>query len=110
MPPVDMIFVKDATGTQREVRTLPAVQNVSGSVAVTNWPASSSVSGAFLTDAQLRATPVDVLGSVTVTNWPAAQAVTGVFWPAVQPVSGPLTDSQLRATPVPVSGTFWQAT
>lgn len=53
-------------------------QPVSGTVAVSNFPATQPVSGP-LTDTQLRATPV--------------------------PVSGPLTDTQLRATPVPVSGT-----
>lgn len=48
------------------------------------FPVTQSVSGPFLTDAELRGTPV--------------------------PVSGPLTDAQLRAASVPVSGTFFQAT
>lgn len=61
----------------------PATQAVSGSVSVSNFPATQAVTGP-LTDAQLRAAAV--------------------------PVSGPLTDAQLRATAVPVSGTFWQAT
>lgn len=83
---------------------------MSGTVAVSNFPASQPVtdaaaeaslssidgktpvlvSGAVpvtgpLTDTQLRATPVPISGTVTAT--------------------GPLTDTQLRATPVPVSGT-----
>lgn len=33
------------------------------------------------------------------------QPVSGTFWPATQPVSGPLTDTQLRASAVPVSAT-----
>lgn len=52
-------------------------QPVSGTVAVSNFPATQPVSGP-LTDTQLRALAV--------------------------PVSGPLTDAQLRATPVPISG------
>ena len=31
--------------------------------------------------------------------------VSGTFYPATQPVSGPLTDTELRATAVPISGT-----
>lgn len=70
-----------------------ATQPVSGSVSVSNFPATQAVSGTVtantglsqpLTDTQLRATAV--------------------------PVSGPLTDTELRASAVPVSGTFWQAT
>lgn len=81
-----------------------ATQPVSGTVAVSNFPATQAVSGTFfqatqpvsiagtvavsgpLTDTQLRATPVPVSGTVAVSN------------PG-------LTDTQLRATPVPVSGT-----
>lgn len=47
-----------------------------------------------LTDAELRATPVDVLGPLTDTELRATPV----------PVSGPLTDTQLRATPVDVLG------
>lgn len=50
--------------------------------------------GGGLTDAQLRASPVPVSGTVAVSN-PTAQG---------------LTDTQLRASPVPVSGTFYPAT
>lgn len=57
---------------------------ISGSVSVSNFPASQPVTGAFLTDAQLRATPVPISGTVA---------------------TGGLTDAQLRATAVPISGT-----
>lgn len=58
-------------------------QPVSGSVSVSG---SVTVANPGLTDAELRATDVDVIVTNTV------------------PVSGPLTDAQLRATPVPISG------
>ncbi len=52
-----------------------------------------NVSGPFLTDAELRATPVPVSGPLT----DAELRATAV------PVSGPLTDAELRASAVPVS-------
>jgi hypothetical protein len=75
-----------------------------------------------LTDAELRAAPVEVTGTVDVgtphviVDSAPTTAVTGPLTDAqlrATPVpvsgtvtaSGPLTDSQLRATPVPVSGT-----
>jgi hypothetical protein len=89
------------------VSNLPATQPVSGSVSVANFPATQPVSGP-LTDAQIRATPVPVSGSVSISNLPATQPVSGSVsvanFPATQPVSGPLTDTQLRAVAVPVSG------
>lgn len=89
---------------------------VSGSVSISNFPAVQPVSGTVavsnptpqgLTDSQLRATPVPVSGTVTVSN-PTAQGLTDSQLRATPvPVStGGLTDSQLRATPVPVSGTI----
>jgi septal ring factor EnvC (AmiA/AmiB activator) len=51
------------------------------------------VSGPFLTDAELRATPVPVSGPLTDTELRATAV----------PVSGPLTDTELRASAVPVS-------
>ena len=81
-----------------------ATQPVSGTVAVSNFPATQPISGA-----------VSVSGSVAVTGafFQATQPVsiatmpttpvTGTFWQATQPVSGPLTDTQLRASAVPVS-------
>lgn len=63
--------------TDAELRAIAVPVSVSGSVAVSNFPATQPISG-----------------SVSVSNFPATQ-----------PVSGPLTDAQLRATPVPISGT-----
>jgi hypothetical protein len=62
---------------------------VSGSVSVSNFPASQAVTGP-LTDAQLRATAVPVSGPLTDTQLRASAV----------PVSGPLTDAELRATPL----------
>ena len=57
-----------------------------GSVAVTNFPATQPVSGAFFQTTQpVSLTSTTITGSVATT--------------------GPLTDTQLRTTPVPVSGT-----
>lgn len=111
----------DPAGTEQGLvtRNIPSgTQAVSGTVAVSNLPATQPVSGP-LTDSELRATPVPVSGTVGVNNFPATQPVSGSVsvnnFPATQPisgtvavsgtvpVSGPLTDSQLRATPVPVS-------
>ena len=88
-------------------------QPVSG----TFWQATQPVSGTVtantglsqpLTDAQLRATAIQIQGTVSGTAVP----VSGTFFQATQPVSiaasvavtGPLTDAQLRAADVPVSG------
>jgi hypothetical protein len=91
------------------VSNLPATQPISGSVSVSNFPATQPVSGTFWQATQ------PVSGSVSVSNFPATQAVslatapttpvTGTFWQATQPVSGTFW----QATQ-PVSGTFWQAT
>jgi hypothetical protein len=54
---------------------------VSGSVSVSNFPATQPVSG-----------------SVSVSNFPATQAVTGTFWQAVQPVSGSVSVSNFPST------------
>lgn len=63
-------------------RTKPAdTQIISGSVSVSNFPATQPVTGTFWQATQ----PVSIAGSV--------------------PVTGPLTDAQLRATPVPVTST-----
>lgn len=96
-----LVTVAHATFTdQSNPRT---TAGTSGTVSVSNFPATQPISGA-----------------VSVSNFPATQPVSGTFWQATQPVSGtvtantgltqPLTDVQLRASPVPVSGTFWQAT
>ena len=59
---------------------------VSGTVAVSNFPATQPVSG-----------------TVSVGNFPATQEVTGTFWQATQPVSGSVSVSNFPATQ-PVSG------
>jgi hypothetical protein len=110
--------------------TLP----VSGTVAVSNFPATQPVSAASLplpagastaaNQATANAALDDILaalsatlavgGTVSISNLPATQPVSGTVavsnFPGTQPVSGPLTDDELRAAAVPVSGTFWQAT
>lgn len=74
------------------VSNFPATQLVSGTVNVGNFPGPDE-SG--LTDVQLRAAAVPVSGPLTDTQLRA----TGV------PVTGPLTDAQLRALAVAISGT-----
>lgn len=65
----------------------PASQAVSGSVSVSNLPATQPVSGSFLTDAQLRATPVPVTlarltadqGIPAATAWPVKDGTADLF-------------------------------
>lgn len=81
---------------------------VSGSVSVTNFPATQDVTGP-LTDDQLRAAPVPISGIVEITNdTGAAIPVSGTVdvgnFPITQAVTGPLTNLQLRAFPVEVDG------
>jgi hypothetical protein len=103
---------------------------ISGSVSVSNFPATQPVSGTFwqatqpVSSAQLPAAldgsgflKVHEQGTVPVTGtfWQATQPVsiasmpstpvTGTFWQTTQPVSG-----AFYQTTQPVSGTFWQAT
>jgi hypothetical protein len=103
------------------VSNLPATQPVSGSVSVSNLPATQPISGSVAVSNFPATQPVS--GSVGVNNWPANQPVTGTFWPATQPVSGTVAVSNFPATqPVsgavsvsnfpaaqPVTGTFWPA-
>lgn len=101
-----------------------ATQPVSGSVSVSNFPATQPVSGTFWQATQpvsLATNTPDVtdrsarlLGHVTVDSAPTT-AVTGTFWQATQPVSGtfwqatqPVSIASMPSTPV--TGTFWQAT
>jgi hypothetical protein len=91
-------------------------------------PVTGVVTGSFLTDAQLRATPVPVsiegtvtiegdviVTDVSINNFPATYPVTGAVevsnfpasfavsnFPSNQPVTGPLTDAELRAAPVEI--------
>lgn len=124
--------IDDGTGVKTQVVML----NKGTVGAESFW--DGTVTGAFLTDAQIRATalpvsgtffqatqPVSIAASVGVTG-PLTDAqlravavpVSGTFFQGTQPVSiaasvavtGPLTDVQLRATAVPVSGTFFQGT
>lgn len=68
--------------------------------------AGGGAGGGGLTDAELRASPVDVL----VTNFPATQPVSGtVSISGSVAVTGPLTDAELRAAPVPVLGPLTDA-
>lgn len=95
------------TDTQLRATAVP----VSGSVAVSNFPASQQVTGTFWQATQPVSGTVGVSGTVTVdgsgvtqpvsdgggsltvdgsvavSNFPASQAVTGTFWQATQPVS-----------------------
>jgi hypothetical protein len=90
------------------VSNFPATQPISGSVSVSNFPATQPVSG-----------------SVSVSNFPATQPVSiastvpvsGTFFQETQPVSGSVSVSNFPATQpvsiastVPVSGTFFQET
>jgi hypothetical protein len=80
------------------VSNLPATQPVSGTVAVSNLPATQPVSIAAPVDTSDRA--ARLLGHVQVDN---TVPVTGAFFPATQPVSGTVAVSNLPATQ-PVSG------
>jgi hypothetical protein len=69
--------------------TPSGTQTVSGSVSVSNFPATQAVS----------ATDLDIRNLVFATDRVDISGSSNVA------VTGPLTDAQLRATPVPVSGT-----
>lgn len=75
------------------VSNFPATQPISGAVSVSNFPATQPVSGS-----------VSVSGTVT-----ANQGTAGTAWPVDAssvpvPVTGPLTNTQLRAAAVNVDG------
>ena len=91
-----------------------AIQPVSGTVSVSNFPVTQPVSGTVIVD-QGTSPWVVSLASTTITG---SVSVTGTFWQAIQPVSGTISfttpqhvivDSATLGT-VAVSGTFWQAT
>ena len=73
------------------VSNLPATQPVSGSVAVSNLPATQAVSGTVAISNLPATQPVS--GTVSVGNFPASQPVSGTFWPPTQPVSGAVSVS-----------------
>ena len=98
LTPLTSVTVTQAIGTNLHTVIDSGSVNaaVTGTVSVSNFPASQAVSGTVtvanpgLTDTQLRATALPVsLASTTVTGSVA--------------VTGPLTDTQLRAVAVPVS-------
>jgi len=86
----------------------PVAVTVSGTVAVSNFPATQpvSIAGTVLTDGSAHTQPVS--GTVAVSNFPATQPVSGTVavsnFPATQPVSGSVAVSNFPATQ-PVSGT-----
>ena len=86
-------------------------QPVSGTVAVSNLPATQPVSGTFYPVTQPISIAADVpvtgtffqttqpvSGSVDINNYPASQTVDGVFFQATQPISGTVAISNYPAT------------
>lgn len=69
----------DVTGTV-SVSNFPATQPVSGTVAVSNFPATQPVSGTVTVNGTVNAT---CSGTVAVSNFPATQPVSGTVTPAV---------------------------
>jgi len=82
--PLSVTFTESTIGVTQS--TSPWV--VSGTVAVSNFPASQAVTGTF---------------------WQATQPVSGTFWQTTQPVSGTVAVSNFPSSQ-PVTGTFWQTT
>lgn len=83
----------------------PVLVTVSGTVAVSNFPASQPVTGP-LTNAELRAADVPVSQGAGGTAWAVVQAT--VPWVVDAsgfpiPVTGPLTDAELRASDLAIS-------
>ena len=115
MPIQGTVSIGTDSTVSLSANTLSALENitVSGSVSVSNFPASQAVTGTFWQATQ----PVSI---ATMPTTP----VTGTFWQATQPVSiatmptTPVTIATMPTTPVtiasmpttPVTGTFWQAT
>jgi hypothetical protein len=75
-----------------------AIQPVSGTVAVSNFPATPftftnygsppvEAANVYVVNPVTFPGTVNVAGAVSVSNFPASQAVTGTFWPTTQPVS-----------------------
>ena len=91
------------TDTSIGVTQLTSPWIVSGTVAVSNFPASQAVTGTFWQATQ------PVSGTVAVSSVSGSVAVTGTFWQATQPVSGTVAVSSISGS-VAVTGTFWQAT
>jgi hypothetical protein len=89
----------DVTGTV-SVSNFPATQAVSGSVAITNLPATQPVSGTV--DVGNFPATQAVSGSVSVSNFPATQPVSGTVdvgnFPSTQTVSGTVDVGNFPAT------------
>jgi len=109
------------------------ISDAGGTLSVDDGGVSLTVDGTFLTDTQLRASPVPVsVGSSTLPSGASTAALQATGntslgsidskLPALAsgrvpvdasgatvPVSGPLTNTELRATPVPVSGALTDA-
>jgi hypothetical protein len=85
----------------------PETQPVSGSVSVSNFPTTQPVSGSVSVSNFPTTQPVS--GSVSVSNFPASQAVTGDFYPETQPVSGSVSVSNFPASQA-VTGDFYPET
>lgn len=86
------------------VSNLPATQAVSGSVSVDNFPATQAVSGT------VAVSNLPTLQEVEVSNFPATQAVSGTVsvsnFPASQAVSGTVSVSNFPATQAVSVGNF----
>ena len=101
------------------VSNLPATQPVSGSVSVTNLPGTQPVSGTVTSNQGAPGTtwPVNLDGGYTQANQGTAAALAGA-WPVEQTdgtnvlgtSSHPTRVDPTGTTTQPVSGTFWQAT
>lgn len=94
--PVSIASSVAVTGPLTDTQLRATAVPVSGTVAVSNFPATQAVSGTFWQATQ----------PVSIASMPSTP-VTGTFWQATQPVSiaswTGLTDTQLRASAVPVS-------
>lgn len=101
------------------VSNLPATQPVSGSVSVTNLPGTQAISGTVTSNQGAPGTtwPVNLDGGYTQANQGTAAALSGA-WPVEQTdgtnvlgtSSHPTRVDPTGTTTQPVSGTFWQAT
>lgn len=100
--------VQPQTGATWAVTDNGGSLTVDGSVSVSSVGGTVAVSGP-LTDAELRAAPVEVVGLVGAVQsgaWTVSATQSGPWTVGVSgtvAVSGPLTDAELRASAVPVS-------
>lgn len=85
-----------STGGLTDVELRAAPVPVSGTVAVSNLPATQPVSGSVSVSNLPATQPIS--GSVGVSNFPATQPVSGTFWPTTQPVSLQAADKAVSVT------------